>query len=283
MMGIKGHSVSYIFYTVLIIFLILSGCDCHSDEILKDKTPEKIKEGRPPPVDLSLTYIPGGMGDRSVVVLKIFNVQAHDASLHRVSDHVQRETSLEESVKPYTLKMKKGDWLDKVHFYVSSSFRDRENINEALMVIEEPKGELVLDETQVYQVIYVLSSHQVPEAGSTLDAELDWDGFKTASNKVKISSQSMTDFDQKRHQSHVFYILKDADSLQEASEALIEIDGSQMAGYWFQGLAYELTQNYAKAYESFQLALSKVQPKPGVHSEPPVKIIQKIREIKKRL
>jgi hypothetical protein len=265
MMVIKKYAVPFI------LVLMLFNCGG-----VKEDSSGNIK--RLPPVDISLSYIPGAKGDKAVLILSVYNGIAQDAALRKAGDKVQSVLTLEERLLPYKLKMEKGDWLSKIAFMYRAG-----SLNDGLTVVEAGAKEMVLDKTSVYRIIYVLNATHVPEDGSKIQAQWNAGDIKANSNHAAIPPLAPTDFENKTRQANVASFLKEADTLLAVSQELINLDSSNTIGYWFQARAYEIKKDYKKALQSLEIAMSKVRSVKGVHSEPPVKLIRKMQEISQKL
>lgn len=264
---------------ILISFITLQNCTC-------EKKPPTIQEAqrKTPPVNFSLIYVPGATGDRAALILKILNKTAMDAARKQEDLKIQSSLSHKERLQPFRFTMNQNQWLTKLSFYTQNQKAKAHKINDSLTLIEAPQPEeMELGPHDVYQATFALNPSAIPPAGAKLYVVWQQDDKKVTSNKAVIPTAATTDYGNKIRQANVANVLKDVPILQKTSSELIQMNPEKPEGYWFQGLAYELKKDYKKALESIQTARRKIKYTPGPNAEPPVVLMQKVRQLKEKL
>jgi len=261
----------------LFVFLILFTCISCSKE--KEAIQVKEKKSVYNPIDLSLHYIPSSPGKESLIILTILNKSSIEAARKAKNKTVSSSIPFEDLVKPASLK--KSD-IDKIKFQIRNHQGENKDISAFAERITKAKDDrLILDATHFYHFIYKLKPEGAPQLHETVFAQLKIGSSESKSNMVKFSPVPQSTFLNLKRQAYIAEILKDKALLAELSQRLIQENPNSPDGYWFQGQALELKGDKKKALDAYKNALSQMTMVKGNHQEPPLEIIQKIKELGK--
>jgi len=258
---------------ILIISSILQSCTCQRTSRSRPDTQRTTQYDA---LNLSLIYIPGPENERAALILRVLNKTAIEASLKKEDSKIQTELSLKNQLKPYTLKMQREDWLNKLSFFTETDGGLARKINIGMKLIDAPKEtELILGPNQSYQVVFEIQAGTGPKKDERLYLVWIHSEHKTISNKIQIPGPTQSKREEAIRQANVAYTLKDATSLSKMSDKFIQAMPNNPLGFWFMGLSYKLQGNTTMAGLAFKTAQSKMRGAEDPHATPPIGFIKK--------
>ena len=224
------------------------------------------------PLNVSIELIPGkSKADTSVVILRLF------------SRSLQQKAINKEKIEPFQLKIKENTWRDNIKFQLLSKNGEVSSLNKSdVSLLTAPKGnKLRFTHQTVYQAFYIIYPSYHLSSKDRLMAQLQIDHYKLNSNRVTIPPWPTSRFDAALRQARIDWLMG-SDRLLESAETLIRENPESYLGYWYKGLALQRKKDPQKALQAFVSALKHYhQSTEKGYREPPVVIIQKIKELLK--
>ncbi len=222
------------------------------------------------PLNISIELILGKTkADTSVVILRLF------------SRSLQQKAINKEKIEPFQLKIKENTWRDRIKFQLLSKNGEMSTLNKSdVSLLMAPKGgKLRFTHQTVYQAFYIIHPSYHLSSKDKLMAQLQIDHYKLNSNRVTIPPWPTSRFDATLRQARIDWLIG-SDRLLESAETLIRENPESYLGYWYKGLALQRKKDSQKALQAFVSALKHYnQSTEKGHREPPVVIIQRIKEL----
>lgn len=264
-------SVVLTFLRIVFLSMICFGCSAPE----KDK--KEVKHSTVP-VNIAIYYTPGAAEKPSVITLNLFSRTARQT----MYDNIGKEEEKRKEIKPVTLSIKKDFWERDVSFHVTGEIE--RNI-EGVELIDAPKiTKIILGPEDTITARYKIPPSAAPSPGEKLHAKMKIDKYTITSNKETIPELPADEGENLLRQAVIESGLNEYGNLLQTAEKIISQYPESSWGYWYKGKALEGRGNFAEALKSYQTALEKVPiPKEGEYPEPPMPIITKIRELKRKL
>ncbi len=263
----KGTLLALILLILLALFYIkMTGC-------LK-----KVTSSETPPLDISLNCIPGTSTEPSILIVRLFSQKLRQSLLNRTVDKDAIE------LNPIEIVVNKNIWEKNISFMVSDKKESQsKKINKGIEIFKAPPAtKLSFTAEDTYQIFYKIAPASVPAPRKKIQAILKIGKYTIKSNILTISEEPATKYDQLLRKARISLFLKDEKKTMAAAETLITAQPKAVSGYWYKGRAFELKEDYKQALAAYEQALKNTtQLKKGVHKEPPILILERIKWIKK--
>jgi tetratricopeptide (TPR) repeat protein len=245
-----------------------------------DAPTEKAKLG----LDLGLVIWPGGQGDTSLLVLRLWSGALRQDAL----DNAARKEGEKRTIEPLVLSIPKESWTQAQFWAVSGDAAGPEGAGKKLgsaVLVSSPGSESVsLGPRDTLTAMYRIASADLPPPETLIRAELKTEHGVIVSDPVPVPHAP---------ESEKGILLRKAEirlklgSHSEAGLVADEIIGrypEEPAGYWIKGQAREDEGAPDEALLLYQKALEKaLAHKDAASHEPPLPIILKIRMLEERL
>jgi len=245
----------------------------------KESTTESRVE-EPLPVDIALRYVQGVDGLGSLAILRIFSRKLLQQDMDNVIKKIDKDR------QNISLLWPEKNWSENVVFLLSAgNDSEFQKLETKFRVLYAPdQEELIFEPGLVFEAVYEFETSEVLQPGSLLMTEMRLTDSTVQSNDVEIPV-SPSDKEGRILLKMKLLLLSGKDKeLQAAAEEAISENPNDPSGYWYKGLALENTGENRAALAAFTLALEKYpKPSKGEFSEPPMLLVEKIRDITQRL
>ena len=245
---------------------------------------ETAAEKAKPALDLGLVIWPGGQGDTSLLVLRLWSGALRQDAL----DNAARKEGEKRAIQPIVLSIPKESWTQAQFRVVSGDVAGPEGAQRSLagaVLVSSPGAESAsLGPRDTLTAMYQIPSADLPPPETLVRAELKTEHGVIVSDPVPVP---------RAPESGKGILLRKAEirlklgSYSEAGLIADEIIGrypEEPAGYWIKGQACEAEGVPDEALLLYQTALKKaLAHKEAASHEPPIPIILKMRMLEERL
>ncbi|MCD4721180.1 MAG: tetratricopeptide repeat protein [Desulfobacula sp.] len=243
---------------VIIMIMLLRSCS----QITRETT-------LVPPVNISLSLIPGTPKEKSLVVLRLF------------SRKLQQEMLDGSPISSIQIIADENTWTDNITFSLAKGKDKTTEIDKSRITLlrAQKDKKIAFHPRTVFQIFYAIEPSACLIPGQELSARLKLDKYTLKSNKVTVPPVPKNKHDLALRRARI-HSLTNSGHLITAAETLIQEKSESHLGYWYQGIALEDNRNYQGALKAYKKALQYYpQSTESKHYEPPVYIISKIRRL----
>lgn len=281
----------YIFTGAVLILIIAAGFllfkghgTSESDSEQKLVTQEKevkakVKEKKELPLDLSLRFIQGVEGQNSLLKIRMFSRQL----LQKEIDNRLLSEGDKKDIEPVVISLPEGFWKEGILAVISEKKPEHDEIK--LKFINGPEEpDLTFTPGKIYEALYEIPSSVVLASGTQLWVETVWQDHSIRSNSITVPELPVGEKETLVQEARVFMNLVNTDELLVLADELISMFPKDSTGYLLKGMALEIGEDEEGALKNYEQAL-KIIPPSGQEGnvEPPLHLVQKIKELKKRL
>lgn len=261
---------------ILLVFLIIIVFfSCKKEQ---STTGSLIEE--PLPIDISLRYVQGVDGLGSLAILRLYSRQLLQLD---INDTMQKTDTDRPDMR---LFWPKKNWNENVGFFISSGNNSEfQTLETEFRVISAPEQEeLIFEAGKVFEAIVEFEMPAVLPPGSFLIAEMRLPDSSVQSNDVEIPASPSDKKEIILQKMRLLLLAGEYKELLAAAEEAISQNQNDHSGYWYSGLALESIGEDRAALAAFTEALEKYpKPSKGEFSEPPMRLVKKIRDLKLRI
>ena len=248
----------------------------------RQETPVQKEKAVKIPLDVSLRYIQGVDGIGPLLKVRLFS----RSLLQQDIDNKVLHKGEEKEIKPIVIDGPENFWKEAVVFF--SAEKDAEETGggriegDIRLVYAPEETQWTFTPGKTYEALYQLPSTAALAPDSRIWAELSLENGTIRSNDATIPREPEDEKDRLIQKASLLINLGRESELLETAEALISAYPSDSSGYWFKGVALESTGDNTSALAAYEEALKNF-PTPGQEGsvEPPLLLIEKIRELKK--
>jgi len=272
--------VRRIIIIVGIVFIILIGIVMHHGSSCKITT-QSIE-----PLNMSLFYLQGPDDGSSCVSVGIFSKMLKQEEIDSQIENSYGKDKAGQCTDKLCVKIGKSEWKNKVVFWKLDGAGAKEKIQKGIKLVSyQADGQLLFRADSFYNAIYKIENSSMPKQGDKIYAELTFGKYKAVSNVVTMPVKRSGKYENLVRKAEVCIFLCDYKELMSTADKIISTKGDSYLGYWYKGLALESKEDYNSALESMNTALRKYRQSStsNILREPPVWLVDKIRELKKIL
>lgn len=281
----------YIFAGIVLILIIAAGfllikgpgtSESGSDQksvSQQKEVKEKAKEKKEHHLDLSLRFIQGVKGQNSLLKIRLFSRQLLQ---HEIDNKILTEEEKKE-IKPVVISVPETFWKEGMKAVLSEERRELDKIK--MTFISGPEElDLTFTPGKIYQALYEIPSSVLLAPGTKLWVEAVWKDRRIRSNSITVPELPVGEKETLIQEARIYLNLGNFDELFRVGEKLISSYPNDSIGYLLKGMAFESRKDKESALACYEQALENSPPSGQEGNvEPPLRLVQKIKELKKRL
>jgi tetratricopeptide (TPR) repeat protein len=242
-------------------------------------TTEKAKPG----LDLGLVIWPGGQGDTSLLVLRLWSGALRQDAL----DNAARAEGEKRAIVPLVLSIPRESWAQAQFWTVSGDVSGPEGAEKKLgsaVFVSSPGPESVsLGPRDTLTAVYRIPSSDLPPPETPVRAELKTEYGVIVSDPIPVPRAPESEKGILLRKAEIRLKLGSHSEAALVAEEIIDRYPEEPAGYWIKGQAREDEGVLDEALSLYHKALEKaLAHKDAASHEPPLPIILKIRLLEER-
>ena len=262
----------------LICLLVLSSTECKQEQSLQDPVePAAAVETveNKVPLDLSLRLIPGVDDFGSLAVVRLFSRQVLQSEIDRSI------LGKSEAVEDLVLTIPRSVWEGASFSVTEGNGKSLQPVKD-VDIIDLPESERVtISPANIVEAVYQFKNAEL-SPGRRLTVEIKLQNVTYQSNAVVIGLPPGDEGEKTLQLLELLMVSGKNGELSSASERMIKEYPDNPGGYWYRAIAFENSGDKEQALRTYLKTLEVFKNKKataGRFSEPPMLLIEKIREL----